>query len=74
MTDILADYYQWRDSREERVGTHSGRCHMWHPVCMIVRLASECERLQAENADFRREVREQRLEIAGLREERAAGT
>ena len=38
----------------------------------IAEAARELERLQAENADYRREVREQRLEIAGLREERAA--
>ena len=47
MSDILADYYQWRDSREERVGTHSGRCHLWHEQCMIVRLARELERTRA---------------------------
>ena len=38
----------------------------------IAEAANEIERLRAENADYRREVREQRLEIAGLREERAA--
>jgi hypothetical protein len=47
MSDLLADYREWRDSREERIGTHSGRCHMWHPVCMIVRLARELERTRA---------------------------
>ncbi len=69
--DILADYREWAASREEPVGTHSGRCHLWHERCMIVRLARELERTRAENADYRREVREQRREIAGLREERA---
>ena len=74
MTDILADYREWRSAQQERIGTHSDRCHLWHDRCMIHRLARELERVQAENADYRREVREQRLEIAGLREERAAGT
>lgn len=72
MTDILADYREWRDGLPLRIGTHSDRCHMYHERCMIHRLAAEVERLQAENADYRREVREQRLEIAGLREGRAA--
>lgn len=44
MSDILADYREWRDSREERVGTHSDRCHLRHEACMIVRLARELER------------------------------
>ena len=70
MTDILADYREWREGLPLRIGTHSGRCHMYHEKCMIHRLAAELERLQAENADYRREVREQRLEIAGLREGR----
>jgi hypothetical protein len=47
MADILADYREWRDSREERVGTHSDRCHMRHEVCMIHRLARELERTRA---------------------------
>ena len=34
----------------------------------IAEAAAELERLQAENADYRREVRAQRLEIGGLRE------
>ena len=72
MTDILADYREWREGLPLRIGTHSGRCHMYHEKCMIHRLARELERVQAENTDYRREVREQRLEIAGLREERAA--
>ena len=74
MSDLLADYREWRSAQQERIGTHSDGCHLWHDRCMIHRLAAELERLQAENADYRREVREQRLEIAGLREERAAGT
>jgi hypothetical protein len=47
MSDILADYREWRDSREERIGTHSPRCHMRHEVCMIHRLARELERTRA---------------------------
>jgi hypothetical protein len=48
MTDILADYREWRASLEGRIGTHSAGCHMWprHERCMIHRLAAEIERLR----------------------------
>jgi hypothetical protein len=39
MSDILADYREWRDQQATRVSTHSGGCHMWHKDCMIHRLA-----------------------------------
>jgi hypothetical protein len=52
MTDILADYFDWRDEQEDRIGTHGDRCHMWprHERCMIHRLARalEAARLTAE--------------------------
>ncbi|MEY3203965.1 MAG: hypothetical protein RLZZ21_296 [Planctomycetota bacterium] len=70
MSDILADAREFIGDRNERLQTHSANCWRWHPACMVARLARELERLQAENADYRREVREQRLEIAGLREGR----
>jgi hypothetical protein len=25
MTDILADYFDWRDEQEDRIGTHGDR-------------------------------------------------
>ena len=40
MPDILADYREWRQQQEARVSTHSDGCHMWHPDCMIHRLAA----------------------------------
>jgi hypothetical protein len=45
MTDILADYREWRDEQEDRIGTHSDDCHMWprHERCMIHRLARALE-------------------------------
>ena len=45
MTDILADYREWRDEQEDRIGTHGDRCHMWprHERCMIHRLARALE-------------------------------
>jgi hypothetical protein len=46
MSDILADYREWRASLEDRIGTHSTGCHMWHERCMIHRLAAEIERLR----------------------------
>jgi hypothetical protein len=52
MTDILADYFEWRAEQEDRIGTHGDRCHMWprHERCMIHRLARalEAARLTAE--------------------------
>jgi hypothetical protein len=27
MTDILADYREWRAEQEDRIGTHGDRCH-----------------------------------------------
>ena len=40
MSDMLADYREWRDQQAARVSTHSDRCHMWHRDCMIHRLAA----------------------------------
>lgn len=40
MTDILADYREWREQQAIRVSTHSDGCHMWHRDCMIHRLAA----------------------------------
>ena len=47
MTDLLSDYREWRAAQEQRIGTHSDRCHMYHERCMIHRLAREVERLRA---------------------------
>jgi hypothetical protein len=44
MSDILADYREWRDQQAARVSTHSAGCHMWHRDCMIDRLADALER------------------------------
>lgn len=53
MTDILADYREWRSKQKERIGTHSDRCHLWpsHERCMIHRLAKEVERLRLTDAE-----------------------
>ena len=52
MTDILDDYFDWRDEQEDRIGTHWDDCHMapGHERCMIHRLARalEAARLTAE--------------------------
>jgi len=49
MSDILADYREWRASLEDRIGTHSAGCHMWprHERCMIHRLAAALAAEQA---------------------------
>jgi hypothetical protein len=31
MTDILADYREWRDEQEDRIGTHRDDCHVATP-------------------------------------------
>lgn len=55
MADILDDYREWRSRREERIGTHSDRCHLWrgHEACMIHRLAAalHAERLTDEERE-----------------------
>jgi hypothetical protein len=45
MTDILDDYFDWRDEQEARIGTHWDDCHMapGHERCMIHRLARALE-------------------------------
>ena len=49
MSDILADYRQWRSQQQDRIGTHSPDCHLWprHERCLIHRLARELERTRA---------------------------
>jgi hypothetical protein len=39
MSDILADYREWRDAQPGAIKAHSDRCHLWHRDCMIHRLA-----------------------------------
>ena len=53
MSDILADYCEWRSKQKERIGTHSDRCHLWpsHERCMIHRLAKEVARLRLTDAE-----------------------
>ena len=55
MTDILDDYFDWRDEQEDRIGTHWDDCHMAprHERCMIHRLARalEAARLTAEERE-----------------------
>ena len=53
MTDILADYCEWRAEQEDRIGTHGDRCHMWprHERCMIHRLARALEAARLTDAE-----------------------
>ena len=57
MSDILADYREWRDQQAARVSTHSAGCHMWHERCMIDRLADALERARLTDAE-REAIRE----------------
>ena len=49
MSDILADYREWRAAQPEQILTHSDRCHLWprHEHCLIHRVARELERTRA---------------------------
>jgi hypothetical protein len=47
MADILTDYREWRSPQDQRIGTHSDRCHLWHERCFVHRLAAELERTRA---------------------------
>jgi len=57
MSDILADYREWRDAQPTRVSTHSAGCHMWHRDCMIHRLADALGRARLADAE-RKAIRE----------------
>jgi hypothetical protein len=54
MSDILADYREWRDQQAIRVSTHSAGCHMWHERCMIDRLADALGRARLTDAERER--------------------
>jgi hypothetical protein len=73
MTDILADYREWRDEQEDRIGTHSDDCHMWprHERCMIHRLARALE--AARLTDEERQERVRRISGRRRRPEGTAG-
>ena len=64
---ILDDYREWRSKQEDRIGTHSDRCHLWprHERCMIHRLAAELERL-SQRADFPEPENETKQDIQPL--------
>jgi hypothetical protein len=51
MSDILADYREWRTQQAARVSTHSAGCHMWHERCMIDRLADALGRARLTDAE-----------------------
>jgi hypothetical protein len=60
MSDILADYREWRDAQPGALKTHSDRCHLWHRDCMIHRLADALEKATLTDAErfVLREVRD----------------
>jgi hypothetical protein len=62
MSDILADYREWRDAQPGALKTHSDRCHMWHRDCMIHRLAATLER--ARLTDEEREAIKESIQFA----------
>ncbi len=38
MSDIIADAREWLATQGDRVQTHSDKCHLWHPSCLVSRL------------------------------------
>ena len=42
--DLLADAREWLSQQDTRPRTHSARCHMWHPVCLVTKLVRELSR------------------------------
>lgn len=65
MSDILTDYREWRSTQDQRIGTHSDRCHLWHERCFVHRLAAELERTRDELASATRHM--EMAEAAWLR-------
>jgi len=67
MSDILADYREWRTQQAIRVSTHSDGCHMWHKDCMIHRLAAALavEMAKRTLTDAEREAVEIAVEYVG---------
>jgi hypothetical protein len=53
MTDILADYCEWRAEQEDRIGTHgiAATCGPSHERCMIHRLARALEAARLTNEE-----------------------
>ena len=64
MSDILADYREWRTQQAIRVSTHSAGCHLWHRDCMIDRLADALGRARLTDAE--REAIECGIQAIGL--------
>lgn len=71
MIDIVADARRWLADQPNRVQTHGETCHLWHPACLVKRLCAKIDALRVEVVSLKGEVRTQRTETAGLREERA---
>ena len=42
--DLLADAREWLSQQDTRPRTHSARCHMWHPVCLVTKLVRDLSR------------------------------
>lgn len=72
MTDIMADARRWIAEQPQRIQTHGDTCHNWHVECLVGRLCAKIDALRVEVQSLKGEIRLQRTEIAGLREERAA--
>jgi hypothetical protein len=51
MSDLLADAREWLATQGDRVQTHSGECHRWHPACLVSRLVRELSRAGLQNAN-----------------------
>lgn len=51
MSDIISDAREWLATQGDRVQTHSDKCHLWHPSCLVSRLLRELSRTGLQNAN-----------------------
>jgi hypothetical protein len=49
--DLLADAREWLATQGDRVQTHSGECHRWHPACLVARLLRELDSRAGQSGD-----------------------
>ena len=49
--DLIADAREWLAAQGDRVQTHSDKCHLWHPACLVSRLVRALARTGLQSAN-----------------------